>query len=421
MKPTILYFARGKQIAFCALFFFAFAIQTVAHNFVHFEDSKYQQGNYKFMTAPNACALGNYLYVTADDPYDATNTSDDYMLYRHDGTKWELVKEFTCNFIANNYGYRGTVYSLYPFNGKIYIAGTFNSIDGIANTGAVAVYDTATNTISAAGSGLLKPNASLFNCAIQLTTFQNKLTVCGNFRNMVGVSGPQHTMAQFDGTQWTAFGSTVYDGKCPYGGMVNRMQPVGDRLYFSGDFVWGDGKELNGIAYWENGTYYDLGGGFADSTENTWCGGVYLAGGEVYTTNYYRNSSNKRISFLTKWTGNAWQTVHENEPDEGFRGIIELHDKLYICAADASSSPNTLMIYDSATDDLLLQSNLQADSDLYEMAMFQNRLYCFGSLKVTGNTNTYTAGYFQLPGISTATAPVLAVPAALTLIAESCY
>ena len=222
MKTILLCFACGKQIAFCVLFFFAFATQTMAQQFIHFEDSKYQTGDYNFRSWLSSCVSGNYLYLTTSDAFQSTNTSDHFMIYRHDGTTWELVKEITCYYIANNYGDRGTINALYPMNGKIYLGGGFSSIDGIPNTGAVAVYDPVTNSISAAGSGLLKPNPSLFNCAIEFAEFQGKLMVCGNFRNMVGVSGPQHTMAQFDGTQWTPFGSMVSDGKCPYGGQVTE-------------------------------------------------------------------------------------------------------------------------------------------------------------------------------------------------------
>ena len=194
------------------------------------------------------------------------------------------------------------------------------------------------------------------------------------------------------------------------------MKAVGDRLYFTGDFVWGDGKQLNNIAYWENGHYYDLGSGFVQGVDNLVCGGVYFAGGFFFTTSYYVNSNNQGISYLTKWTGTAWETVHECFPQEGFYNILEMNDKLYISGAHYDSiSIKGLMIYDPASGKSFAQTNLLPESGIYNMILFQNRLYCFGSLKMTGNSNTYTAGYFKLPDIATATAPEIAAFSTLTL------
>ncbi|KPV47498.1 hypothetical protein SE17_42340, partial [Kouleothrix aurantiaca] len=112
----------------------------------------------------------------------------------------------------------------FGLDNKLYIGGTFTSVNGVANTAKIAVYDLATGTVAALGTGAAGGDV------LTLTRAPNgDILAGGDFTSMGGVANTLR-LARWNGSAWAALATgannTIYalhytaDGVLYVGGVV---------------------------------------------------------------------------------------------------------------------------------------------------------------------------------------------------------
>jgi hypothetical protein len=141
-----------------------------------------------------------------------------------DGTQW--------NSVGN--GIDEEVGSFVEYEGKLIIGGYFNNFDTLTNVGHLVAWDGQNAT--RLGTGTQGVNG------IALTVFDGRLVVTGAFASAGGISA--NGVAFWDGEDWEALGSGVSGG---FGGGAVVWE---DNLYITGDFTEAGGKSASRIASW---------------------------------------------------------------------------------------------------------------------------------------------------------------------------
>ncbi len=135
----------------------------------------------------------------------------------------------------------GNIYDLNIINGKLYAAGTFDSIGGIkAND--VAYYDGVWHAIDTTSWEFPEMD--------RVIGYNNEIYVIGNFRSH------DHTirrMAKWNGVKWSNVGGNVFGYAM---GVPRTMSVYKNKLYVGGTFSKSFGNPGNSLARW-NGTSWD--------------------------------------------------------------------------------------------------------------------------------------------------------------------
>ena len=155
------------------------------------------------------------------------------------------------------------VMALTTFQGSLYVAGSFGSVDnGGTPDGTVQFvtrFDAASGLWKSVGNGL--PNGTNGSVVLAMTTMNNELYIGGYFTNAGGNTNANY-IAKLVGNTWTNVGAGVSATNCGAGGFVTTLAACGTNLYVGGFFDTAGGlTNANGVAIWNGKTWRTLNGG----------------------------------------------------------------------------------------------------------------------------------------------------------------
>ncbi|RMH60807.1 MAG: T9SS C-terminal target domain-containing protein [Calditrichaeota bacterium] len=178
------------------------------------------------------------------------------------------------------------------YNGKLYVAGYFDDIDGTGSAN-IGMWDGST------WSGLQTGTSSTIYA---LGVHNNQLFVGGNFWQVNGQT--QYNIASWDGNQWHLFDN-------PPSGTVYDFLSDDTLLYVGGAMTaYENNSALYGIAAWDGAHWQDVGGGVGGVYQPTiralvrGADGLYAAG--LFTTAGSVNALN-----IARWDGQQWHALGE--------------------------------------------------------------------------------------------------------------
>ena len=127
---------------------------------------------------------------------------------------------------------------------RVYITGAFTQVGGVANTARIAFWNSSNNSWNAMGSGLSD------GFGIKMLIHSGNLYLAGSFTTVVGVSNTANIARwNISGSTWNAMGLGITTGS------VSNFQVIGTKIWFCGTFTAVNGTSpvanSSRLAYWE--------------------------------------------------------------------------------------------------------------------------------------------------------------------------
>ena len=220
-------------------------------------------------------------------------------LAKWNGTSWLPV---TLNMHTPSYVYGGGIYSLLVFNNALYVAGTFDSIGGIAANN-IAKYDGVNWT--ALGNGITYPNNSVCNIR-SLYSFNNELIVGGYF-NQAGTIAANN-IAKWNGSTWSTLGVGIPNSSSPTAkSNVTSLCVYNSQLYV--------GNTTSGISKWNGTNWSAVGGGIPFYNGYDQVSSMCIYNNKLILAGYfgfYNKPGNLNINNVAAWDGANWYYLGGN-------------------------------------------------------------------------------------------------------------
>ncbi len=189
----------------------------------------------------------------------------------------------------------------------LYIAGSFNNVNGVA-VNYIAKWN---------GSSWSSLGAGIFDQTIFSLTSDGlgNIYAGGNFTDVNGTG--VNYIAKYDGTSWTPITNTFNNN-------VQSLLFINNKLYAAGRFT-------GGIQSWDGTSWSSLGTGLndsaysiaSDSLGNIYVGGNFNSAGGVANTNK-----------LAKWNGSSWSSVTTQTINDGVLSVaLDSSSNIYIGGA----------------------------------------------------------------------------------------
>ncbi|WP_223827677.1 T9SS type A sorting domain-containing protein [Hymenobacter armeniacus] len=249
---------------------------------------------------------------------------------RWGGTSWSSLGNGAAN------GTNGPVYALLAVGTDLYVGGRFTQAGGITAR-SVAKWSSANWTSLGTGIGTNSTQTAL---VLALAIIGSDLYVGGNFYQAGNTSAS--SVAMWDGTAWSALGTSLSNGVSGLIPEIDAMAVVGTDLYVGGSFTAAGGVSANRIAKWNGSTWSALGTGIG--TLNN--GGVWAllpVGTDLYVGGGFSVAGGVTVDCLAKWNGSSWSRVggagFANGQSNGIvTGLAFVGTELYITGAFRQSA-----------------------------------------------------------------------------------
>ena len=268
-------------------------------------------------------------------------------LAKWNGTSWLPV---TLNMHTPSYVYGGGIYSLLVFNNALYVAGTFDSIGGIAANN-IAKYDGINWTALGNGITYTNPTSPIPFCKIRsLYSYNNELIVGGYF-NQAGTIAANN-IAKWNGTTWSTLGVGIPNSSSgTIKSNVTSLCVYNSQLYV--------GNTTSGISKWNGTNWSAVGGGIPFYNGGDQVSSMCVYNNKLILAGYFNKPGNLDINNVAAWNGSNWFYVGGNgfaagpytnnglqvNPQsngmwiEGISGLIVYNSDLYATGGIMFSSP----------------------------------------------------------------------------------
>lgn len=199
----------------------------------------------------------------------------------------------------------GGVLAVAPFEGRVYIGGSFFEWQGEQVSKIAAVGGLPGGKAEQLGLGL--------NGVVRaLAVHDGLLVVAGDFTKAFHESGAVDTqgIAAWNGERW----SRISGGKGARG-TVSALAVNGTLLYVGGDFAGIGGMDARGLASWDGASWRSIGGGVSGGGVEA----VAVSGDDVIISGSfsYVGRENLPSAGLARWNGKRWTDL-----GQGFDGSI---------------------------------------------------------------------------------------------------
>lgn len=196
-------------------------------------------------------------------------------------------------------GINGVVYNALFKGNDLYICGVFTNAGGVAVSNIVR-WD-GTNWFPL-GSGLYgSTNGFLGSVGYSMALDSNgDLIVGGNFRNAGEVQA--NNVARWDGTNWHALGSGVFNGSFSLG--VNAVAVLETNVYVAGVFRSASGINATNIARWNGIQWSAMNGGPVGTNTS-----LAIAGTNIYVAGHFHSIGGVAAKHIARWNGSGWQAL----------------------------------------------------------------------------------------------------------------
>jgi len=255
----------------------------------------------------NTLALaGNGLYVGGEFSVIGSN------IVHWDGRRWQALGQGVDDNVTDIISTPGD---------DIYVGGIFKTAGGI-NAGGIARWDG--SNWSAVGSGV-GVDGSSFPAVSALAWLNDTLYVAGRFQSIDGV--PAANIARWDGNSWSALGTGVSHNQ--FTANINTLLVHNGLLYAGGFFDTAGGVTANHVAVWDGSNWSPLGSRDDQSVNALATDGVNIyAGGRDQTSN-----GQPLDSSITRWDGATWHSVGSGSGDGlqggSVRDLVVIGSSLY--------------------------------------------------------------------------------------------
>ena len=231
-------------------------------------------------------------------------------LAKWNGTSWLPV---TLNMHTPSYVYGGGIYSLLVFNNALYVAGTFDSIGGIAANN-IAKYDGINWTALGNGITYTNPTSPIPFCNIRsLYSYNNELIVGGYF-NQAGTIAANN-IAKWNGTTWSTLGVGIPNSSSSPSvrSNVTSLCVYNSQLYV--------GNTTSGISKWNGTNWSAVGGGIPFNNGYDQVSSMCVYNNKLILAGYFNKPGNLNINNVAAWDGSNWYYVGGNGFGLGGLGI----------------------------------------------------------------------------------------------------
>ncbi len=222
---------------------------------------------------------------------------------------WDTAAE-TWNAVKTGANDRVLCIAIAP-NGDLYIGGDFTTVDGVA-TGRIAYYDLSADTWYAMGSGL---GDIVYDIAIDTN---GAVYATGLFTTGGGVVGADG-IAKWSGGAWSALGTGINNfGSCL---AIDKSNNV----YVGGAFTSANGVSCTRVAKWNGTTFAALSTGL-----NGDCNDLILANdGTLYATGNFTTAGGTSVGYIASWNGAVWGVLGTGLNDVGYSLSVAENGILY--------------------------------------------------------------------------------------------
>jgi hypothetical protein len=320
------------------------------------------------------------------------------------GTNWSALDSGVSG--ANLYGEGPGVYALVASGSKLYVGGQFTTAgSSVANN--LAEWNGGTWS-AALGSGL---NGAVNALAVSGTTLYagGEFTTAGNDTNASFI-------AQWNGSNWSSLGSGI-SAPDLYGVdlEVNALAVSGGTLYAGGLFTTAGGVAANSIAQWDGTNWSALGSGIGD-IEYSYVDALAVSGSTLYAGGGFTTAGGVAVNSIAQWDGTNWSALGSGI-DNTVSALAVFGGTLYAgCAlwADAAIVTNYVAEW-NGSNWLKLSSGI--NGQLRALAASGTTLYAGGDFTTAGSTAANYIG--QWNGSTWSAAPGSGLNGAVEALAVS--
>ena len=227
------------------------------------------------------------------------------------GTAWSSLGTGTSNGVGTGTPTSGIkdVYALaIAANGDVYVGGDFNRAGGLVANGVAKWNGSAWSSL---GTGSTN---GVDNIVYALATAGNGTVYVGGYFYHAG-GAPANSIAQWNGTTWSALGSGVtYPAGRPGVAAALGVASNGD-LYVGGGFEQAGGAAANSVAKWNGTAWSSLGVGAGNGVNHlpnfTVSDVLALAvsGTTVYVGGVFDQAGGIAANHIAKWDGTGWSSL----------------------------------------------------------------------------------------------------------------
>ncbi len=192
----------------------------------------------------------------------------------------------------------GTVVAIAISGSDIYVGGFFTNAGGNADADYIAKWNG--SSWSALGSTPLTPSSEADSPVFDIVVSGTDIYVGGAFINAGGNADADY-IAKWNGSSWSALGTT------PLNDAVFALTMSGTDLYAGGDFYdAGGNSNADYIAKWNGSAWSALG-----STPLNCCVlSIAISGTDVYAAGVFNDAgSDPDADYIAKWNGSAWSEL----------------------------------------------------------------------------------------------------------------
>lgn len=237
-----------------------------------------------------------------------------------DGTKWDSLPKRA----FRNLDYQGSVETLFKYNNKLFIGGSFDSIQGQPALG-IATYD---------GLSFLSAQAPIYSLGgiTDMKIFNGDLYVSGVF-TYSGQPGNRHII-KYNGTSWSSVGGGVQGSISS----ISSMAVYNNELYVGGYFKKADGNVGEVLMKWDGSNWKDAGWGNMYNNGNIWKLLVYK--GKLYAFGNFSFTVDQPASKVAAFDGSSWCSYSDTINGAIYSADI-YRDTIYIAGTFANINSDT--------------------------------------------------------------------------------
>jgi hypothetical protein len=235
-------------------------------------------------------------------------------LARWDGSAWRPIGTGVGPQVISEYGIetpgRLEAIAVAP-DGQLYVAGTFNRIDGTpANS--VARWDG--QRWHALGAGVIvmqgfHGDEPMVATVRALAVAENGTVIAGGSFNRAGATTASN-IARWDGGGWSALGAGIGDSW--WAASVATLAISGAEVYAGGVFSQAGGQPATNIARWDGQRWHALGAGLtgtSDSVNEPAVQALLVQDGTLVAGGRFTSADGQPIGGVARWDGLAWAAV----------------------------------------------------------------------------------------------------------------
>lgn len=180
-----------------------------------------------------------------------------------------------------------------PLTPRVVIGGLFTTAGGIA-ANRIAMWDPATNTWSALGSGM----DNFVLCLAVLPS--GELVAGGGFSTAGGL--PARYIARWNGTSWSTFGGVTEE----LNGYVHALAVLpGGGLVAAGSFEFAGFSLIGRIGQWSGSSWLQLGTGLNNTVHSL----AVLPGGDLVAGGHFSVAGGVPANRIARWNGASWSAL----------------------------------------------------------------------------------------------------------------